>query len=59
MSEAAVQVAVRVRPFNGREKKMNAKRCIDMDGNTTYIYEEDVEEAEEDPREFAFDFSLW
>ena len=41
MSEAAVQVAVRVRPFNGREKAMNAKRCIDMDSNTTWVHEED------------------
>ena len=28
----AVKVAVRVRPFNGREKNMNAKLCIKMDG---------------------------
>ena len=41
MSEAAVQVAVRMRPFNGREQKMNAKRCIDMEGANTLIYEED------------------
>ena len=41
MSETAVQVAVRVRPFNGREKAMNAMRCIDMDSNTTWVHEED------------------
>ena len=39
--EAAVQVAVRVRPFNGREKRMNAKRCIDMEGSQTHVYEDD------------------
>jgi hypothetical protein len=39
--EAAVQVAVRIRPFNGRETAMNAKRCIDMEGPNTMIYEED------------------
>lgn len=37
--EAAVQVAVRVRPFNGREKAMNAQRAIDMEDNVTLIYE--------------------
>lgn len=61
MSEAAVQVAVRVRPFNGREKSMNSKRCIDMDSNTTWVHEEDAEEADIDKckQKFNFDFSLW
>mmetsp|Transcript_41479 Transcript_41479/g.81338 ORF Transcript_41479/g.81338 Transcript_41479/m.81338 type:complete len:936 (+) Transcript_41479:90-2897(+) len=57
--DAAVQVAVRVRPFNGREKAMNAKRCIDMEDKNTYVYEEDAEDTDSDPRTFAFDFSLW
>ena len=39
--EAAVQVAVRIRPFNGREIAMNAKRCIEMEGSNTMIFEED------------------
>ena len=39
--EAAVQVAVRVRLFNGREKRMDAKRCIDMEGPQTHVYEDD------------------
>ena len=29
-----VKVAVRVRPFNQREKNMNAKLCIEMDRGT-------------------------
>ena len=35
----SVKVAVRVRPFNSREKEMGAKLCIRMDfaTNTTYI----------------------
>ena len=28
----AVKVAVRVRPFNGREQAMDAKLCIRMNG---------------------------
>jgi hypothetical protein len=36
-ADAAVQVAVRIRPFNGREVAMNAKRCIDMEGSNTMI----------------------
>ncbi len=55
--EAAVKVAVRVRPFNGREKAMNAGRAIDMDYKDTLVYEEDVDETELEPRKFAFDYS--
>jgi hypothetical protein len=33
----AVKVAVRVRPFNSREKERNAKLIIEMNGNTTTI----------------------
>jgi hypothetical protein len=36
-----VKVAVRVRPFNGREKDMNSKLAIGMDGNTTTITDPD------------------
>jgi hypothetical protein len=57
--EAAVRVAVRVRPFNGREKAMNAGRAIDMDYKDTLVYEEDADETELEPRKFAFDFSMW
>lgn len=57
--EAAVQVAVRVRPFNGREKAMGAKRCIDMEDKNTYVYEENAEDTDSEPRTFAFDYSLW
>ena len=34
---SSVKVAVRVRPFNGREKEANAKRIIEMEGKTTKI----------------------
>jgi kinesin family protein 1 len=34
---SSVKVAVRVRPFNTREKNANATCVIAMKGNTTYI----------------------
>ena len=33
----SVKVAVRCRPFNGREKDMNSKLIIRMSGGDTYI----------------------
>jgi kinesin family member 1 len=37
MSDESVKVAVRVRPFNNREKDRGAKCVIRMDGPCTYI----------------------
>jgi len=55
MSAEAVKVAVRVRPFNGREKEQNSKCIIKMKGPiTTIVNPEDQQE-----KEFAFDFSYW
>ena len=34
---SSVKVAVRVRPFNDREKNMNAILCISMEGKSTTI----------------------
>ena len=34
---SSVKVAVRVRPFNDREKDRNSKLIIRMEGNTTFI----------------------
>jgi len=53
MAEAVV-VGVRVRPFNGREKELNATLCIDMQGPTTIITDDNGE-----PQQFAFDQSFW
>ena len=50
-----VGVAVRVRPFNGREKDRGATCCIRMRGTTTIIINPDTEEE----KEFAFDYSYW
>eukprot|EP00002_Diphylleia_rotans_P040887 TRINITY_DN981_c0_g2_i7.p1 TRINITY_DN981_c0_g2~~TRINITY_DN981_c0_g2_i7.p1 ORF type:complete len:709 (-),score=147.59 TRINITY_DN981_c0_g2_i7:1785-3911(-) len=51
----AVRVAVRVRPFNQREKDRNAKLIIQMDGNMTTITNPETEEE----KRFSYDFSYW
>lgn len=51
----SVKVAVRVRPFNKREKVANADCIIEMDGqNTKIIHPESKKEYK-----FAFDYSYW
>ena len=40
--EENVKVAVRVRPFNSREKGRNAKLIIQMSGNSTKIENPEV-----------------
>eukprot|EP00118_Oscarella_pearsei_P011068 m.71435 g.71435 ORF g.71435 m.71435 type:complete len:1006 (+) comp35741_c0_seq3:25-3042(+) len=57
MASESVKVAVRVRPFNAREKERNAKLVIDMQGQTTAIRDPNNEAAE--PKKFAFDYSYW
>ncbi|XP_035688755.1 kinesin-like protein KIF28P [Branchiostoma floridae] len=52
-----VKVAVRVRPFNDREKARNATLIINMVGNTTTI--KDPANLSEEGRKFTFDFSYW
>lgn len=50
----SITVAVRVRPFNQREKKLNSKLCVKMKNNQTVIFAEG-----EKKRSFAFDYSFW
>lgn len=51
----SVKVAVRVRPFNDREKERGAKCCINMQGPSTQI----VDPATNKERTFTFDYSFW
>lgn len=51
----SVKVAVRVRPFNQREKDMGAKCIIEMDGTMTKI----VDPASGKDKKFYFDYSYW
>ena len=53
----AVKVAVRVRPFNSREKERNAQLIIKMNGNTTEI--SDPENPQAEPKRYSFDYSYW
>ncbi|XP_071958666.1 kinesin-like protein KIF28 [Antedon mediterranea] len=53
----SVKVAVRVRPFNSREKERGAKLIISMDGALTKI--QNPETPKEDPKSFTFDYSYW
>ncbi len=50
-----VKVAVRVRPFNTREKDRNAKCIIAMHDKSTTIKNPDNEEE----KKFTFDYSYW
>ena len=50
-----VKVAVRVRPFNDREKERKSKCIISMKGNMTTIRNPDTGEL----KTFSFDFSYW
>lgn len=50
----SITVAVRVRPFNQRELKLNSKLCVKMKNNQTVLFAEG-----EKKRDFAFDYSFW
>eukprot|EP00049_Salpingoeca_infusionum_P003562 m.67899 g.67899 ORF g.67899 m.67899 type:complete len:1053 (-) comp12180_c0_seq1:499-3657(-) len=52
-----VQVAVRVRPFNDREKQRKAVLCIKMEGKQTTIFRQ--HEGKKEERKFTFDYSYW
>ncbi|XP_067652315.1 kinesin-like protein KIF28 [Haliotis asinina] len=57
MPEDSVKVAVRVRPFNQREKDRQAKLIIKMQGKMTMIINPDGNN--EEPKKFSFDYSYW
>ena len=52
-----IKVAVRVRPFNQREKERGAKLVVDMQGNTTLI--SNPNDPGSEPKKFSFDYSYW
>ncbi|XP_071453576.1 kinesin-like protein Klp98A isoform X2 [Hetaerina americana] len=62
---ASVKVAVRVRPFNQREKDMDAKLIISMDGRKTRIENSKVGQVKDGGggrsryKDFTFDHSYW
>ena len=54
--EENVKVAVRVRPFNKREKDRKAKCIVTMNGPNTVITNP---EGDGETKKFAFDYSYW
>ncbi|KAJ8925877.1 hypothetical protein NQ315_009729 [Exocentrus adspersus] len=58
---ASVKVAVRVRPFNERERENDSQLIIQMRGNTTGILNCKANTRDESIRykEFTFDYSYW
>ena len=54
----SVQVAVRCRPFNRRERNMGCKAIVHMEGDTTFLHPADVG-LEAEGRPFTFDHSFW
>ncbi|XP_060805148.1 kinesin-like protein Klp98A [Amyelois transitella] len=61
---ASVKVAVRVRPFNQREKDMSAKLIVQMDGKKTRLLtvknsKEQNDGTREKYKDFTFDHSYW
>eukprot|EP00439_Symbiodinium_sp_Y106_P065899 s498_g10.t1 len=60
--ECSVAVGVRIRPFNDRERALNAQLCVEVDGPTT-ILQVPPEQAEagknKEPKKFTFDASFW
>jgi kinesin family member 1 len=53
---SGVQVAVRVRPFNKRERDRGAKLIVRMQGGTTFV--KDPETDKERPP-YQYDFAIW
>ena len=57
----SVKVAVRVRPFNERELKLNPQCCVEMNGPMTVLRDpsggDNINPSGE--RKFTFDYSFW
>lgn len=51
---SSIKVAVRVRPFNGRERDAECTCCVSMSGQTTILHKSNGDDAR-----FSFDYSYW
>lgn len=57
-----VEVAVRVRPFNEREKSLGERCVVKMDGRRTLLFDPmriDVDDDDPSVKTFSFDKSYW
>ncbi|XP_053488185.1 kinesin-like protein KIF13B isoform X2 [Ictalurus furcatus] len=63
LNDSNVKVAVRVRPMNRREKDLNTKCVIEMEGNQTFLYPASGNLGKADsrsqPKTFAYDYCFW
>ncbi|XP_040017439.2 kinesin-like protein KIF13B isoform X11 [Gasterosteus aculeatus] len=63
MNEANVKVAVRVRPMNRREKDLQTKCVVEMEGNQTVLHPATTNvskgDARNQPKVFAYDHCFW
>uniref|UniRef100_A0A673AVS6 Kinesin motor domain-containing protein n=1 Tax=Sphaeramia orbicularis TaxID=375764 RepID=A0A673AVS6_9TELE len=50
LSDSNVKVAVRVRPMNRREKELNSRCVVQMEGNQTVLHPAVVNVNKGDPR---------
>ncbi|XP_035278746.1 kinesin-like protein KIF13B isoform X3 [Anguilla anguilla] len=63
MTDSNVKVAVRVRPMNRREKDLNTKCVVEMEGNQTVLHSASGNlgkgDARSQPKVFAYDHCFW
>ncbi|XP_062864132.1 kinesin-like protein KIF13B [Trichomycterus rosablanca] len=63
LNNSNVKVAVRVRPMNRREKDLNTKCVIEMEGNQTVLHPASGNlgktDARSQPKTFAYDYCFW
>ncbi|KAL3897622.1 MAG: hypothetical protein SGCHY_003288 [Lobulomycetales sp.] len=62
MGEGNIKIAVRVRPFNSREKDSSSKLVVDMSGATTTLLPPPTDgktDRKYEPKSFTFDYSYW
>uniref|UniRef100_A0A3B3SRL1 Kinesin family member 13B n=1 Tax=Paramormyrops kingsleyae TaxID=1676925 RepID=A0A3B3SRL1_9TELE len=58
--DSNVKVAVRVRPMNRREKDLNTKCVVEMEGNQTMLYAANISKGDKgQPKVFAYDHCFW
>ncbi|XP_037397815.1 kinesin-like protein KIF13B isoform X2 [Pygocentrus nattereri] len=63
LNDSNVKVAVRVRPMNRREKELNTKCVVEMEGNQTFLHPASGNLGKADsrsqPKVFAYDYCFW
>ncbi|XP_027012843.2 kinesin-like protein KIF13B isoform X1 [Tachysurus fulvidraco] len=64
LNDSNVKVAVRVRPMNRREKDLNTKCVIEMEGNQTFLHPASgnlgkADSSRSQPKVFAYDYCFW